>query len=119
MNEWMRLRAESSPAIWVGRGSWMAQGCAIRCVRIAASLLDGGRHFHGRLARLAVSGTSSSANSRASNVMLCRVAVARIGKSAVKRICNGVELLLPPLQTLQLSAGWLAGMSAWLRARRR
>lgn len=65
MNEWMRLGAESSPAIWVGRGSWMAQGCAIRCVRMAASLLNGGRHFHGRLARLAISGASSSANSRA------------------------------------------------------
>lgn len=52
----------------------MAQGCAIRYVRTAASLLDGGRHFHGRLA---VSGTLSSANSRANGygwIVQCYVA---------------------------------------------
>jgi len=52
----------------------MAQGCAIRYVRIAARLLDGGRHFHGRLA---ISGALSSANPRANGygwIVQCYVA---------------------------------------------
>lgn len=113
MNEWMRLKARVESSHLGRPRIMMAQGCAIRYVRIAASLLDGGRHFHGRLA---VSGTLSSAKPRANgygNVILCRVAVARIGKSAAKRMvsyyyyCPVARTMLQTLTTADCRmVGW-------------